>query len=664
MSRLSCWGLVFFLCIYSTLSWSQQISSSIDAQRRQFIAAYHDALQGRPDQWQKTATGLDNYPLYPYLLYAAYTKNISKTKPEDITSFLSRYEGSFLAHQLRNRWLNQLARYQQWKSFLAFWKIQTDPNLNCHWLSAKINLGEFDQLPQKIEALWLSAQKMPSSCNFAMGWYKKAGHLSTKLIWRRLHLAASANQPTLMRDLALLLNNTARVEAQNYAKLIGNPSQELGHANTWADTVRSRRYISIALSHLARKNEALAATQWNLLKNKFAFDTTEKQNIIAAIALYKAANYRTDAAFWLNQVSKNNALEAVYEWRVREALARNDLVAALEAIDFLSPTQKNDPRWRYLEARLLDLNKQTEKALVVFKRLSTETNFYGFLAADRLQQSYSICPLSASKDPLHQQRIAQHPAVTRILELHALGWHTEARREWQYSVEKFSREDRVTTVSLAHQQGWIDRGPLTLLRPDEIRYYALRFPVGYPQKINDQAKLHHIDPAWVFGLIRSESAWHEHAISSANARGLMQIIPSTAKILAKKENLNYDGPSDLLRPTVAIRLGTRHMADELSRYQNRIWLAIAAYNAGPAPVARWLTTRPNLPVDLWIETIPYKETREYVARVLAFTTIYDWLLTQKVTRVSERLNLIAPTKNKNTVVCALPTITEISNTKP
>jgi len=228
-----------------------------------------------------------------------------------------------------------------------------------------------------------------------------------------------------------------------------------------------------------------------------------------------------------------------------------------------------------------------------------------------------------------------------------------ARREWDALARAASAQDRRIAVALAQERGWLDRGPLTLLAPDDLRYYSLRFPIGHLDTVRARAKQNGLDPGLVLGLIRSESAWVEDAHSHADARGLMQVLPSTGKPIARQLKLRYAGPADLYQPHVSIALGTRHLADVIARYDGSVWLALAAYNAGPAPVERWLAARGSLPHDLWVETIPWRETREYVGRVLAFATIYGWRIDGRTPSIAARIGLGEPATRE--VACALET---------
>ena len=227
--------------------------------------------------------------------------------------------------------------------------------------------------------------------------------------------------------------------------------------------------------------------------------------------------------------------------------------------------------------------------------------------------------------------------MARALELHAIGWRDAATRAWDHARESLSEPDRRQLLLLASEQGWYDRVVFGLSAGDDLRQYALRFPLAERATVESQSAANGLDPAWAFALIRAESAWQPDVRSPANAYGLMQLLPATGQQMARQLGLDWPGTSLLLDPRANIRLGTRYLAQQADKFQGSPWLATAAYNAGSKPVQRWLGERGTLPADIFIETIPFRETRDYVTRVLAFSVIYDWRLNGAARRLSDRL---------------------------
>src|SRR5690606_29787288 len=355
------------------------------------------------------------------------------------------------------------------------------------------------------------------------------------------------------------------------------------------------------------------------------------------IALQTVASYLPDSARRLAAVPESAYDERLHEFRVREALARADWSGALDALRKLPVSMRNDSRWQWFEARMLEKLGRGPEALAMFQRTATAPNFHGFLAADRLGLPYALCPWTHAQTPALRAEVARDPALVRALALYRIdraGW---AVREWNHAMARFDDERRHMAVAIAQDNGWFGRGVFALgKRPEEQRLYTLRFPLHHDAEIRAAARRHALDPAWIAAEIRAESIFNPNARSHANARGLMQLLPSTAAAVAKRIGHAYTGAESLYDAATNIALGSAYLRQMEDKYATT-YQAIAAYNPGPAPVARWPSQRGSYDPDLWIETITYKETREYVARVLAFSVIYDWRLNGDALPVSDRL---------------------------
>lgn len=334
---------------------------------------------------------------------------------------------------------------------------------------------------------------------------------------------------------------------------------------------------------------------------------------------------------------------ALHEWRVREAIARSDWAGALAAIKRMPDAQRNDSRWLYFAARTSALTGDAAGAKALYAQAARSTDFYGFLAADKLDQPYALCPLQTAATPGDKQAIARDPGLVRALQLQMLGRKAWAVREWNAAIARFGAQQRWLAVEVAQDNGWFDRGVFGLVNvagkryPDEQRLYSLRFPLHHDATIRREATRNNIDPAWVAAEIRAESIFDPRARSSADARGLMQVLPSTGATLARTTGVALPNADALYDPDTNIALGTAYLRQLLGRFNGKPYQVIAGYNAGPGAANRWLTQRPNFDPDFWIETIGYKETREYVARVLSFSTVYDWRMNGSALRLSDRM---------------------------
>lgn len=639
-----------------------QCASAVDrsAERARFGAAYAASESGR-DDWRPLAVGLENYPLFPYLEYNAITRSKQALQRGEVEAFLKRWPSTLPTRDLRDRWLRQLGKVGDWRTFLTDFGATPARDIACLHLQAQIATGMKVDYAKQIEPLWLQANPSPDSCTSVFANAQRDGHLDRAKIWQRIELGANAAKPETIRDAAALLNASDRVEAFRIADAIASPASVLAKASTWPDQSRNRDAISHGLRRYARRDSGAAETLWESLKNTFKWDADQKNRILNAIAVYRSTNYSDDALARLKALPEAAADDLSREWLVRNALASGDYEVTLKALRSMQGKQRKDERWRYLEARMLGKLKRDDEARPIYAALAREANFYGFLAADVVNAPYSICPVKLAKNTPAEKRIAEQPDLLRAFEFHALGKSPQARREWDFALTKLDDKQRLLAADLAYRSGWYDRAVFALSGdPETQRMYEQRFPLGERNRVIRESRSADIDPSWAYGIIRAESAWMSDARSHANAYGLMQLLPGTAKRVASAYDIPFSGSGTALFNTdLNIALGTRYLGMMAQRYEGSPWLASAAYNAGEAPVNRWLAARGSLEPEFFIETIPYKETREYVSRVLAFSVIYDWHLNGEVSPLSSKLPRIgqayfAPSDKspRKAVICA------------
>ncbi|KAF1685175.1 lytic murein transglycosylase [Pseudoxanthomonas broegbernensis] len=591
------------------------------AQRGQLAPAQAEALRGDPR--------------FPWLEFARLSRNLDGADAAQVRAFLQRHDGQAAATALRELWLASLARRQDWSALLADWRPLDDAGLRCARLNALQAQGRADAgWNGEAQALWRSGKSMPDACDPVFAALAARGGLDDALRWQRLDLAVAAGDPAVMRTAARGLPPDALALAQDYAAFVQAPHPR---AAQWPRDARSRKVASAGLARLARNDPAGAERQLAQLAPVLGMDESERGPVLYQVALQTVASYLPDSARRLAAVPDSAYDERLYEFRVREALARGDWNGALATLRKLPAAMREDARWRWFEARMLEKTGQAAQAQALLRAAATAPNFHGFLAADRLGLPYALCPWSQAEPPGLRAEVARDPALVRALALYRIdrpGW---AVREWNDALARFDDVRRRIAVALAQENGWFDRAVFSLGRqPEEQRLYALRFPLHHDAQIRAAAQRNALDPAWIAAEIRAESIFNPNARSSANARGLMQLLPGTAASVAKRTGLPYAGAESLYDSATNIALGSAYLRQMEDKY-GLTYQAIAAYNAGPVPVARWMSQRPGFDPDLWIETITYKETRDYVARVLAFSVIYDWRLNGNALPVSDRL---------------------------
>jgi soluble lytic murein transglycosylase len=632
---LLCWMLAAGCLLATSLA---QATEPSDAQRAAFKQAYAAAQQGG-DGWRSLADGLHDYPLYAYLPAAALEHDIQQTDRASVEAYLKQYPDWIPATDLRRDFLLELARRQDWNNFLAMYQPGLGDALSCDALQARLARGETLNFDKDLSALW-DKPTLPAACDPVLDAAHDQGLLTSNRLWTRIDLAADAGQGGTISKLAGWLAADDSTAAQQLALALRDPSAAVAAATNWPDTQRSRQAVTLALTRLARRQSDTADTAWQSLQSRFNFSVSQRGQILHALALFHATDFDANALARLIALPPAAQTDASREWRVRVALAEQDWPAVLAAIDALTETQKQDGEWRYFRARALAALGRNAEAQQQLSTLATEPTFFGFLAADRLQQPYAICPLQLADDPQREEALLNQPGLLRAFELYAVNLPKLARREWTQALQGADPDTLRLAADLANKRGWYDRAVFTLASGDALRLYQLRFPLASQDGVVPQAAQSGIEAAWAYGILRAESAWMSDARSGADARGLMQLLPGTAELVAKRNGLNWGGGDTLYDPTVNITLGTRYLAQMAERYNGAPWLASAAYNAGPGRVDQWLAARGTLTPDLFVATIPFKETREYVARVMAFSVIYDWRLNGKAVPLTTRLSAI------------------------
>jgi len=270
-------------------------------------------------------------------------------------------------------------------------------------------------------------------------------------------------------------------------------------------------------------------------------------------------------------------------------------------------------------------------SLSLLEDLSNKSSYYGFLAADRLKREYRIEQENAASSEVNEEEfLADNPHMLRARELYYLNRLVDAKREWFQALRYLDQDQIKQAATLASRWQWHDSAIRTVAKTPHRSDYILRFPMPYKQQVLEHAQARELDPSLIYGVMRRESLFDPLARSRVGALGLMQLMPSTARHVAQSLGMKSPRKSDILRVENNIRFGTHYLRTVMNRFDNNVALAAAAYNAGPSNVKRWLPRDSVMSADLWVETVPYKETRNYVQAVLAYSTVFDKSLGQSV----------------------------------
>ena len=634
------WHLLFFGLLLGPWPQASAAVTSPDPlaeQRALFLEARAALHRGQRQRFRQLAARIPDYPLQPYLQFWELQRYLSAQTDSSIAAFLETYPDTRLSQRLRSAWLQQLARQRAWPRFLAFYEEPQGVELQCQALRAQ--LGDESRraaLLEQAEGLWLVGQSQPGACDPVFDVLYASSRMTSTLIWQRIRLAMDSGRLELAAFLAQKLSAEDRRWVQQWSDMHNRPAQMLADPALRTAGPMAREIIHHGLMRLARHDPEQAFARWEALRGQHGLDTGQAAAALRRMALSAAFAHHPRALEWLNQVPATAADDTVQQWRIRSALASADWTAVLDAYERLAAAERDKTEWRYWRARALHARGEDPEATKEFATLARERDYHGFLAADRLDWQYAMNhePIAASDEEL--DGLERNPGVLRARELYRAGLITDARREWHALSNRLSSRELELAARLAHHWGWHDRAILTTARAAHFSDLDLRFPLLHMQEVMKNAKQQQLDPALIFGVIRQESAFMQDARSPAGALGLMQLMPATGRMTAKQERIPLANTQALLQTDKNILLGSSYLRRMLNEFDGNPALATAAYNAGPHRVKRW---RPETgqSADVWVDRIPFHETRNYVRNVMAYTAIFEHRLERPITRLQERL---------------------------
>jgi len=608
-------------------------------QRQQFQEALQALQAGNRERYRNLAASLHDYPLYPYLEYTDLDHRVSRADPQEIRQFMQTYADIPIAGLLQRRWQYSLARQGRWQTLVDNYQISNDKTLRCHYANALYRVGQQAQAHTQMENLWLTGRSLPSSCDPAIASWRKSGRLSDELVWQRIRLAIRAGQIRLALHLAEYLPESERYWVNIWSKIRRDPEYLREVTNHFEEVDHPvLRWITVyGLSRMADRDPIRAAQYWTELKPVYQFSAEEQERVERRLSLALVRSDQPEARSWLGRLDLGEERSEVKIEHILSALQDRDWSTALDWLNQLETGVAHSPRWRYWRARALDELGREAEAHSLYQLSAVDRSYYGFLAADRGGNPYHFAhrPLLFGQDDL--QSLQQIPALQRAAELYAIGLVADARREWNHLLPRLNEDQLLRAAKLAEEWGWHDRVIMTLARARYWDDLEMRFPLAHQQTVLDQARHQQIDPAWAFAVIRQESAFTSDARSHAGALGLMQLLPRTARSVARTLRMPMRSQQDILDVDNNITLGVRYLRKVKDRFHGHPVLATAAYNAGGRNVRRWLPQDRVLPSDLWIETVPFSETRNYLQRVLTYTVIYEQRLGRQPAPMLDRM---------------------------
>ena len=605
-------------------------------QRQAYPAAAQQLADGQPLTSEQQRL-LQDYVLWPYLRsvqlqqqWRAAADDEAEAVDISVGRYLSELGEQPVAWRLRNAWLLSLAQRERWLLLRASLPdTVSDPLLRCHALRAQLELEQFDGLADAALAQWTQGSDQPSACNPVFDWLDQQGLITPARVRQRLVLALEAGQSSLARYLMGKLPENAEPELRWRLSLMRHPSDSLDRWLKKPDPAASKDWLIAAHWRLARRDPERAEALLKPLRKRGRFSREERAQMQRSVALGLAYD-RHERAVELFEDLPDSALdEHVHEWRIRAALLHGEWKLAQRWLAQLPDAERDTARWQYWSGRVAALRKQPERAEQHYARAAAEREYYGFLAAERLGQRADPQHTPLPRDHEIEEILLRQPGLIRARELAAVGETAFARSEWTEVMQGLDARAQIAAAQLSADWNWHHQAIIVLAEQQQWDDVLLRFPLPHRAEMEDAARAAGVELLWPYTIARAESLFDTQAHSSAGAHGLMQMLPSTARQVARELGRPEPGVEDLYRPEINLPLATAYLRQLFDRFER--WpMAMAAYNAGPHRIPGWQLDR-AVDADIWIENLPFNETRGYVQRALMNVVIYGWRLSGEPT---------------------------------
>lgn len=626
-----------------TTSQNAQQNSKLVQQREIYQQAQKAYKKHYYHLFRKLSGQLKDYPLQPYLEYKALMFKPSALTDKQVHHFLQANDNTVIGNRFRSKLIKHSARSHNWQRLIDIYQPGYGIKAQCLYLNALLQTNQQTIAYPKIGNLWLSANSLPSTCDTVFKKWQKAGYKTPEIIWQRFKLAMSINNHRLARFLVKSMPNADATIARKWLKIHKKPHLVTAPEMLNIQHVDKSTILQHAIKRLSYKDMTQAIHTYHQLKQT---SFTEQQNaeLIRHFGLRLAREHMPDASLWLARVPDSYANKQVKEWSIRTAIRQGDWSLVLDNISRLKTEKQAEYRWQYWWAYANEQIGNTDDATGIYQYLANKRSYYGFLAADHLNQAYAFEEIPVEPTTESINAVFQQPETRRAHEFYLMGKIIPARREWHALIKNINNEQKLAASKIAQAWNWHDRAIITMGKTRYRDDIELRFPLHLDNKVLAWSTQRQIDPAWTYAIIRRESAFVSDARSPVGAMGLMQLMPNTARQVARQFKIRYRGRNSLLTSNINISLGTGYLERMLNKLSSQQVLATAAYNAGPHRVKKWLPEHHKMDAIRWIETIPFTETREYVSNVLAYMAIYEYRMNRQVTRLSHRMPPI-PAKN-------------------
>ena len=607
---------------------------------KDFVAArtaFERADRPRLDAIAPTLTG---HILAPYVEFWQLRLRLDTAGDDEIRGYFTRWPKTPLADRLRVEWLKALGKRGEWTTFATEYPLSAseDLELTCYGLQYR-RQRDGDSALNVAKPLWFSGQTTPDTCEPLFAALIASGDLTPDDRRMRFRLATEAGNIRLAHSIAVELPPPNRITAREFAYVERNASAALAGGEFRWNQQGGRDLALYALERAARTDAGGIHAAWERQRSRLTEADRAYGN--ARIAYYAARQLHPLALQWSREAEGATLSDVQRAWRVRAALRAGAWPDVLVAIEAMPPSEAQDSAWRYWRARALTAAGRTGDATAIYAGLAGEMSFYGVLASEALGQRKEPASAPLEPDPEALKSFGARSAVQRVVKLAQLDMRADSQREWLYVVRGLPDEALLLAAEYARREGLYDRAINTAERTVVRHDFGLRYLLPFRDQFVAAAREHAVDEALLLGIARQESRFVPDIVSSAGAVGLMQLMPPTAHWVAKQLHRSDYRPSQISDISINTQFGAFYLKYCLDRLDRTTALAAAAYNAGPGRAQAWRNGAP-LEGAVWVETIPFNETRDYVKKVFANAMVYAQLLKQTYVPLTARLGTVAP----------------------
>ena len=610
-------------------------ASTLEQQRERYEQA-QVALEENDEAAYKNLRGrLDDYPLTPYLDYREFIQTLYAKSPGEVEAFIEKFAALPFSTTVKDRYLNHLASTGSWESFIEVQPLPPRSQvLRCHYYNAQSELGNKDVAWQGAQNLWLTGKSTHDACDPLLNAWQKAGKRTDALILDRMLLVYTEGNRGRLNYLNKQLGAKSKQSGKTVMELFDKPQGVAAFSKRSKVTPFNQDLTELAYKKLVRSDVKEAVKQYHNAVQGQHFEQSKRQALADYTASRLMATDDAQLQKWRDNALAKSTNVSLLERRIRQAM-REDKWQEVEVwVNRLPDKAKQTTRWTFWQARLAERDGDKALAEEKYNQILGQRDFYSAAAATVLGKPITY-PVKTAGD--YRTDVKEYEqTLARVKELIATDKLLAANREWHYLLRGLDNDQIIALASYASINKWHHLAVQATISGQLWEYVELRFPIAHKWWFDFFSKKRDLPVTTMMALARQESALNIEAVSPVGARGLMQLMPATAKETAKKLGRNYEGKNSLFDPGVNIRLGSGYLKMMLEQYDNNRIFAFAAYNAGPSRVTRWRKgTDERLDVYAFIEAIPFNETRGYVQNLLMFEIYYGDLTKSPVPLLTE-----------------------------